>query len=67
MFIEASKSQPEATRPTKPRKSRLSLVKKEQEKGIIVFILKLFKYSIKNNIFRKKHNKLADCIIGLNW
>jgi hypothetical protein len=51
MLIEASESQPEATRPAKPRKSRLSLVKREQEKGIIIFILKLFKDGIKNNIF----------------
>jgi hypothetical protein len=49
--IEASESQPETTRPTKPRKSCLFLVKRKQEKGIIVFIFKLFKDSIKNNTF----------------
>jgi hypothetical protein len=50
-FIEASIPQPETTRPAKPRKFRLFLVERKQEKGIIVFILKLFKNSIKNNIF----------------
>jgi hypothetical protein len=50
MPIEASESQPEAARPTKPRKSCLSLVKGEQEERIIVFILELFKDNIKNNI-----------------
>jgi hypothetical protein len=49
--IEASESQPETTRPAKPRKSCLSLVEREQEEGIIVFILKLFKDNIKNNTF----------------
>jgi hypothetical protein len=53
MPIKASESQPETTRPAKPRKSRLSLVKREQEKGIVVFTLELFKDSIKNNILSK--------------
>jgi hypothetical protein len=51
MPIKASESQPETTRPAKPRKSCLFLVKREQEKGIIIFILELFKDNIKNNIF----------------
>jgi hypothetical protein len=46
--VNTSKSQPKTTRPAKPRKSCLSLIKKEQE--IIVFILELFKDNIKNNI-----------------
>jgi hypothetical protein len=93
------------TRPAKPRKSCLSLVKRKQKKEIIIFILELFKDNIKNNIsiqnifnlifvflkyqeylennnilretkiieiriqkniFREKHNKLADRIISLN-
>jgi hypothetical protein len=49
--IKASESQPETTRPAKPRKSRLSLVEGKQEKGIIVFTLKLFKDNIKDNTF----------------
>jgi hypothetical protein len=49
MPIEASESQPEAARPTKPRKSCLSLVERKQEKKK-VFILELFKDNIKNNI-----------------
>jgi hypothetical protein len=53
MPIKASESQPETTRPAKPRKSRLSLVKREQDKGIVVFTLELFKDSIKNNILSK--------------
>jgi hypothetical protein len=50
MPIETSEFQPETARTTKPKKSCLSFVKREQEKGIIVFILELFKDSIKNNI-----------------
>jgi hypothetical protein len=50
MLIEASESQPETTRPAKPRKSRLSLVEREQEEGVVVFILELFKDNIKDNI-----------------
>jgi hypothetical protein len=51
MLIEASKSQPEAARPAKPRKSCLSLVERKQEERIVIFILKLFKNNIKNNTF----------------
>jgi hypothetical protein len=51
MLIKASIPWPKTTRPTKPRKSCLFFVKRKQEKGVIVFILKLFKNSIKNNIF----------------
>jgi hypothetical protein len=50
MLIETSESQPEITRPAKPRKSRLFFVKKNKKKKI-VFILKLFKNNIKDNIF----------------
>jgi hypothetical protein len=51
MPIKASIPQPEATRPARPRKSRLFLVKRKQEKRVIVFMLELFKDNIKNNIF----------------
>jgi hypothetical protein len=51
MTIEASETQPETTRPAKPRKSRLFLIEREQEEGIVVFIFELFKDSIKDNIF----------------
>jgi hypothetical protein len=50
MPIKASESQPEATRPAKPWKSCLFFFERKQEKGIIVFIFKLFKNNIKNNI-----------------
>jgi hypothetical protein len=50
MLIEASKSQPETTRPAKPRKSRLFFVEKNKKRNNC-FILELFKNNIKNNIF----------------
>jgi hypothetical protein len=49
MLVEASESQPETTRPAKPSKPYLSLVKGEQE-GVVVFTLESFKDSIKDNI-----------------